>query len=287
MAPTDGRTELPLPRKMWRTLEVYHGMIYFVPEAAEHYAKAGVREGRSGYFVSRSAPMGAVSGEVVIATFFNFHPELVRHAMDGAWEGYTPAAIVEARLSAADAALRRLLGEDALSSGDMEEAATLARIATEACTPEGRPLYAGHASLAWPDAPHLVLWHAITLLREYRGDGHLAAMTTEGISGCEALVMHAATGDVAAETLRSTRSWPREEWDATCERLRARGWLDDEAHLTRTGWEHRSWVETRTDEMARPPWEHLGEERSARLRTIVRPWSRAITEGGAFGFAPT
>ncbi len=260
-------------------------MIYFVPEGPEHYAKAGVREGRSGYFVSRSAPMGAVPAEVVIATFFNFHPELVRHAMAGAWDATTPAAVLEARLSAADAALRRLLGDEVLSSREMEEAATLARIATEACTPEGRPLFAGHASLSWPDAPHLVLWHAITLLREYRGDGHIAAMTTEGLSGCEALVMHAATGDIAAEALRSSRSWPRDEWDATCAGLRERGWLDDEARLTRTGWEHRSWVETRTDDLARPPWDHLGEERCAQLRTIVRPWSRAITDSGAFGFA--
>ena len=33
----------------------------------------------------------------------------------------------------------------------------------------GRPLYAGHADLAWPDAPHLVMWHALSLLREHRG----------------------------------------------------------------------------------------------------------------------
>ena len=46
-------------RKTWRTLEPLHGMVYFVPEAAEAYARLGIT-GRSGYFASRAAPMGAV-----------------------------------------------------------------------------------------------------------------------------------------------------------------------------------------------------------------------------------
>ena len=64
-------------RKMWRTLEPYHGMIYFVPEAVAEYDEIGLAPGRMGYFASRSAAMGPVPAAVVVATFFNFHPDLV------------------------------------------------------------------------------------------------------------------------------------------------------------------------------------------------------------------
>ena len=63
-----------IARKTWRTAEPIHGMIYFVPEGPEQYAKLGIGEGQAGYFASRSAPMGAASAELVIATFFNFNP---------------------------------------------------------------------------------------------------------------------------------------------------------------------------------------------------------------------
>src|SRR3546814_15571076 len=92
-------------RKTWRTLEPIHGYIYFAPEAVDAYAALGV-VGRSGYFGSRSAPMGAVPAEVVIATFFTFDPGLVRHAVDGLWDTVSPAALIDARFGAAAAMLR-------------------------------------------------------------------------------------------------------------------------------------------------------------------------------------
>ena len=76
-------------RKMHRTLEPYHGVVYFAPEPAAAYRELGLR-GRSGYFASRSAAMGAVEVDVVVATFFNFYPDLVRGAMDGVWDRVTP-----------------------------------------------------------------------------------------------------------------------------------------------------------------------------------------------------
>src|ERR1039458_2739083 len=165
-----------LARKMWRTLEPYHGIIYFTPHAAAAYAQLGI-EGRDGYFASRAAPLGPVSAEVVIATFYNFHPGLVRHAIPGAWEKASPAQILEARLAAADLALREILG-DRIESDEVVRAAMLAEGAAPAAPIAGRPLFAAHAALAWPDPPHLALWHAITLLREFRGDGHIAALVT-------------------------------------------------------------------------------------------------------------
>jgi hypothetical protein len=271
-------------RKTWRTLEPYHGMIYFVPEAVERYAALGVT-GRAGYFASRAAPMGPVPAEVVIATFFNFYPGLVRGVIPAAWDHASPAALLGARLDAADAALRRLAAAS-VGTAEVKEAALLAHdAATLACErPEGRPLFAGHAALEWPDDDHLVLWHAVTLLREFRGDGHIAALTEAGLTGCEALVVHGATGDVAPAILKMSRAWPDDEWARAEASVRDRGWLASDGSLTEAGRAHRDGVERRTDELAAAPWGVIGDEGCVRLRELVRPWSRALVESGEFGF---
>ena len=271
-----------IARRTWRTLEPLHGMIYFSPEAAIAFDALGL-VGRMGYFGSRAAPMGAVNAEVVIATFYNFRPALVRASIPAAWERATPAQIIDARLHAADGALRRSL-PDVIGTAELAEAATLARRAAEtACEHvEGRPLFAGHAALPWPTDAHLVLWHAQTLLREYRGDGHIAALVTAGLSGLDAAITHVATGDVPGAVLVSTRAWPAEEWDAGIDGLRSRGILEPtgDLALTDAGRAQRQWIEDATDAAAVAAYEPLGEDGCARLRALVRPWSRAIVEGG-------
>jgi hypothetical protein len=271
--------ESMVARKMLRTLEPYHAWIYFAPESRERYAALGITDGRMGYFSSRAAPMGAVPAEVVIATFFNFNPALIRRAIPKAWVITTPEKLVAARLDAADAMLRRTVG-DAIGSPEMREASELARRAADACRPEGRPLYAGHASLDWPDEPHLVMWHAQTLLREYRGDGHIAVLTEAGLSGCEALVTHGAAGEVAPEVLQRSRSWSDDDWRAAVECLRERGWVNADGSFTDAGRERREAIEQRTDELAMAPWDAIGEDDCTKLRALVRPWSRAIVESG-------
>jgi hypothetical protein len=278
----DGTSEAALrARKTWRTLEPLHGMIYFVPEAADAYARLGVT-GRSGYFASRAAPMGAVSADVVVSTFYNFNPELVHAAIPRAWELTTPTQLVAARFDAVDAATRRIIGDAAVESEDMARAAALARTAAEAAAlrVEGRPLAAGHADVAWPAEPHLVLWHAQSILREFRGDGHIAQLVVHGLTGLEALVTHAAAGEVAAPVLRATRAWPDEAWDTAVANLRTRGWLEpgDDLRFTAWGETQRRAIEQGTDELAVVPYEALGDEGCTELRGLVRPWSRAFAD---------
>jgi hypothetical protein len=274
-----------LARKMHRTLEPFHGFVYFAPEPAAAYADVGVTDSRMGYFASRSAALGAVSAEVVIATFFNFSPDLVRRAIPAAWALASPAQMLTARLDGVDRALRRILG-DALDSAEMIEAATLARRASQACTLEGRPLYAAHAALDWPAEPHLVLWHAQTLLREWRGDGHIACLVEAGLSGLDALVIHAATGEVPRMVLQTTRARTDDEWDTAVRDLTEQGVLNDDGSATEQGRAARLDIEARTDALAMAPWTRLGAQDCDRLRALVRPWSRAIVDSGTFGFRP-
>lgn len=270
-----------LARKMWRTLEPYHGLIYFAPEATAAYEALGVT-GFSGYFASRAAPMGPVPAEVVIATFFNFNPDVVRQAIPAAWEATTPARLLEARLVGVDAALRRATG-DLLDDPGVERAAELARTAAGGCTIAGRPLYAGHASLPWPEAPHLVLWHAISLLREFRGDGHIACLVDAGLGGIDALVVHAASGEVPRVALQTSRRWDDDAWDASVVRLGERGLLRPDGSFTDAGAALRQHIEDRTDALALAPWEELGADACDELRGLVRPLSKAIVTGGGLG----
>lgn len=268
-------------RKTWRTLEPIHGAIYFVPEAAEAYAALGFVAPMSGYFPSRAAAMGPVGAEVVKATFYNFDPTLVERMMAEAWDTASPEQLSAARLDAADRMIRRLAGD---TIEQLAPAAEIARSAALAACErvEGRPLFAGHAQLDWPEEPHLVLWHAQTLLREFRGDGHIAALTAQGLSGCEALITHAATGDISADILKTSRQRTDEDWAAAEESLRSRGWLDADGAFTEEGRAGRRWIEDRTDELAMLPYRAIGEAACEQLRSFCRPTS--VVMATALGF---
>ncbi len=272
-----------------RLLEPLHSMIYFAPEPGEELAELGIEKQRSQYFAQRAAAMGAVGPGVVAATFYNFNPALVARSVPDVWSRAAPATVVNARLRAADRALRRLLG-DAIDSRDLAEAADLARRATEGATPEDRPLYAAHADLPFPDEPHLQLWHAVTLLREYRGDAHLHALLAAGLSGIEALVTHTATGrGFRVEFAQASRGWSPEQWGAAVGGLTARGVLDAGGALTPDGVRLRESVETETSRTSRAPWEHLGDAACGRLADLARPLVSRLSENGAFPdavFAP-
>ncbi|GGL18055.1 SCO6745 family protein [Planomonospora parontospora] len=270
-------TDAQLARQSWRRLEPVHGMIYFVPEAAERYAALGL-DARAGYFASRSAAFGAASPELVIATFYNFCPELVRKALPAAWDVVTPAQMIEARYEAAGAALRR--GGVHEVPGLAETTALARRAAERACEhPQGRALFAAHATLPWPSDPLLELWHAQTLLREFRGDGHVAALLAEGIGPLEALVLHGATGTTPTVFLKVSRAWPAEEWLAAEESLRGRGLLAGD-ELTREGRALRQRVEDRTDELALPAYAALSDDELARLAELARAFGRRVVDAG-------
>jgi hypothetical protein len=253
-------------------------LVYFVPEAAERYAELGVVGGMRGYFASRSAPLGVVPAELAIATFYNFAPAAVRKYLPSVWETTTPQAMLAARLGVADTALRRLLPE-VVDSPELAEAVELVTAAAGAADVVGRPLYAAHAALPWPDEPHLRLWHAATLLREHRGDGHIAALLLAGLSGPEAVVSYVATGkSLPEDIMRSTRGYTEDEWAAAKASLRDKGLLDEGGQLTAAGQALRGEIEDRTDAAAAAPYDAIGREGAERLHELVRPWARSITK---------
>jgi hypothetical protein len=270
-------------RRMWQALETLHMTVYFAPEPRDAYRRAGLRGGWMGYFASRSAAMGPVPAEVVVATFYNFHPSLVRRAIPDAWRFAPPQAVLAARLEGADAALRRLLGSW-VAGPEAAEAAALGRQAMEGRDPAGRPLFAAHATLGWPEPPHLALWHAATLYREFRGDGHVACLLATGVDGLEAHVLAAGAGQLPGSFLREYRGWSEEEWAAAAARLQARGWVKGDGLLTEAGQATRAGIEQRTDDLAMAPWRHLGDQGCARLLDLLQHPTRMIVQGRGVPF---
>ena len=264
-----------------RATDPLHSLIYFAPEAEQEYVAIGLRPGRMGYFASRSAPMGAVSAGVVAATFYNFNPEVVARVIPRAWTLLSPEDILAARLRVADVALRRLLGAT-VDAPEVAEAVQLAREATEVLPPEGRPLFAAHAGLAWPEESHLALWHAASLLREYRGDGHVIALQMAGLSGIESIVTHTATGYGFLEgPAKLLRGWSDDQWSAAVDGLRTRGLMDADG-LTAEGGALRERVEADTDRLDAAPWQRLGPDGTARLVELGKGLSRIVAGNGAF-----
>ncbi|MFD3558524.1 hypothetical protein ACFWVU_02485 [Streptomyces sp. NPDC058686] len=267
-------------RQMWHLMEPLHAVLYYAPEAFEEAAGLGFRtdERWPSYFAWRAAPLGAAGPTRVSSAFYSFNPDMVAEHVPAAWGTAAPDAVLAGRLRSVDRAYRTLFGER-LDGPEFAEAAALARRAAEAVNVEGRPLAAANAELPWPQAPHLVFWQAATVLREHRGDGHLAALLAAGLDPVEALVSFAAVGAASTQTFTS-RGWSQDQWDAARERLAARGLLDETGSATEDGKALRADVEERTDELAAAPWRALGAADTARLSDLLGPlWVDVLGSG--------
>jgi hypothetical protein len=269
----------PAARTMWKLLEPLHAVTYFAPEAAEACRSAGAKGFWMGYFGGRAAPMGEAGAALVGATFFNFAPAMVARSVPDVWSFATPATLLEARLSGATQALRGLLGPRA-DGPQVSEAATLARKALDGLGTAGRPLAAANAALPWPADDLSILWQAATVVREHRGDGHVATLVAHGLNGAQAHVSLAATGAVPRTALQPHRGWTDQEWTDAEAALADRGWLDQHGRMTAAGRAGRAGIEAATDRLASDPWRRLGAPGTKTLVDALVPLTRAIVSSG-------
>ncbi|MFJ3336268.1 hypothetical protein [Streptomyces sp. NPDC086766] len=269
-----------LARALWERYEPVHDLVYFAPEARRAADGLGLRGFWMGYFALRAAPLGPVPAPVVTSCFYVFHPDRVGRALPDAWAYAAPADVLAAREEAMDAALTRALGPDAATGGLMAEAADLAWEAAAAADTAGRVLGAANQALDRPRQAHVRLWQALTTLREHRGDGHVAVLVAQGLGPVDAMVLKSAAGESDATLLRETRKWDETAWRAAEDRLRARGWLEEDGTLTAAGAAGHAEVEALTDAAAEQPWTALGADRSARLADLLEPLVTAVLGTG-------
>lgn len=273
----------PYARRCAHALNSLHSIPYFTDDLAKELTEFGVTDPSDIHFASRVSPLGVVGAPVVTAVCNVFAPGLVAERVPALWDLVTPERAVEARLKSAGAALERLLGADVVRSDAMAEAAALATRAASAGRFPGRPLFAANAALDRPEEPHLALWHAATLLREYRGDGHIAALAHFGLTGVHALVVDCASDlGMAKEIVMPHRGWTGEEWDAAEEELRARGLVAADGTLTPRGAEVRVEVERETNRLDQEPYASLGDADVERLARYAHGLVRAAARAGAF-----
>lgn len=271
------RRQPELARRFFDRFEPVHAVTYFAPEARAAFDQLGYRGFWMGYFAARSAPLGPVAPEVVTAVFYNFAPQRVAKALPAAWQIAGPEAALRARLDSAVATLRRYgLKEDE----NVRTAAELAAKAARRAPADGRALFAANRALPWPDDPLAALWHATTLLREQRGDGHVAVLTAAGISGRECNVLHAAANRVPREYIARTRDYDDDEWHRVEQQLGARGLLGEDGSLTAAGRALKEQVESSTDALALSALEALSDDEVEALFQALTPITRAVVEGG-------
>lgn len=262
-----------LARRLFDRIEPVHAVTYFAPEARAALDGLGYRGFWMGYFAARSAPLGRVPADVVTAIFYNFAPEQVAKALPAAWALAPPESALQAREESAVAALDRC---GVRADEQVRAAASLAAKAARDLPVEGRPLYAANRSLDWPDDPVAVLWHATTLLREHRGDGHVAVLAAAGLSGRECNVLHAAAGRVPRAMIMRSRHYDDAQWQQSTDRLARRGLLDPAGELTSAGHAFKRQIEDSTDALALCALDALDDNEVESLFQALTPITRAV-----------
>ncbi len=285
----DARTNTAaIARRMWALFEPVHVISYFATAPREAFEQAGLRGFWRGYFAGRAAPIGLTGAAPVVASFFSFAPGMVARAVPGVWDLIMPRDALAVRQAGAVAALRSLL---ALPDGSTVPAPVVAaadRLAdlTADLGCAGRTLGAANAALPVPAESLARLWHAATVLREHRGDGHIAALVAADLDGPEALALRAGVdradgglGHVSAgwsrNQMQPARGWTDEEWDAAALRLAGRGLLQADGTATKAGVALHRDVEHATDVSAARPWAALRDKQVEELADLLLPVARA------------
>ena len=268
---------MPHPQaKIHRMFELVEPIatVTFSEVPTEAFLALGLRNYWDGYFAGRAAPLGLAPASVVHAVFYNFADGEVARHIPWVWGKITPHEAIRVRERGSAAALRSLIGDLADSPG-LVRVADLATRAAVSAPIEGRPLYAGLRALDGPTEPVAKLWHAATLLREHRGDGHNAALLAHGIGGTEAHVLLAVSLGMRAEEFGRIHHLPKARLAAVIDGLRGRGLLNTAGGFTDAGRETKARIEALTDELAAPAYDVLSPDELDDLVAELEPIAAA------------
>jgi hypothetical protein len=276
-------------RRMWALFEPVHVISYFAEEARDAFEQAGLRGFWRGYFAGRAAPVGLTGAAPVAASFFSFAPAMIARAVPGVWDLITPRDALAVRQVGAVTALRSLLalpGEAPVPAPVVAAADRLADLTRDlGCA--GRTLGAANAALPVPAESLARLWHAATVLREHRGDGHIAALVAADLDAPEALALRVGVDRAAdgapshvtagwrRDQMQPARGWSDAEWDLAADRLTGRGLVQPDGIATEAGVALHREIEHATDVAAARPWAALRESQVQDLADLLLPVARA------------
>lgn len=258
-------------------------------EARQQYEAIGL-DRFAGYVLGRAGVLGLPPSSLVVATFGVFAPETLAATYESALTSASVPDVLAAKQAGATRCLHRVLGDP---GREVEEAVAVLRAGIDRAEPLGKPLFAGHLALDWPGDAWGRLWHATNLLRELRGDAHIAALVASSIGPLEANLLTEARVGLELETdgrrsLRSrsgqytrTRGWTGAQIEEAVADLVDRLVLTTHGGLTERGRDLRDDIEDATETALDPVLE--GMEHA--FDTVVgrcEEWSGAIVRCGAF-----
>lgn len=264
-----------MARRMFELVEPIGVVPYVLDEPNEAMFALGFTDFWDTYFAGRAAPLGLASAEVVDALFYSFAPGEVARHIPTVWRTTTPEAALAARRAGCAAAIRSILG-DTVGTPDLARATELLLRAATSAPPEGRAMYAALLGVPVPDDEVERLFHAASLLREHRGDGHVVALLVEGVGRLEAHVLHALDLGMPAERFGRLHHLPGAQIAAVVDGLRDRGLIGDDGWLSEEGRAVRERVEARTDELAARPYEALDPDELAELTAALEPMAELV-----------
>ena len=257
-------------RRMFELVEPIGMIPYSADEPNEAMFALGFANYWDTYFAGRAAPLGLAPAEVVDALFYSFAPGEVARHIPKVWRTTTPEAAIAARQTGCVKALRRILGDHVDSPAFGRATELLIKAATSAPV-EGRPMYAALRALPIPDDVVARLFHAASLLREHRGDGHTAALMIEGVGGLEAHVLLALDMGIPAESFGRLHHLPSAQLAAVIGGMRERGLIGDDGGLSERGHAVKKQVEAHTDDLAAKPYESLEPDELDDLVATLEP----------------
>ena len=264
-----------MARRMFELVEPIGVIPYAADEPNEAMFALGFTNYWDTYFAGRAAPLGVVPAEVVDALFYNFAPGEVARHIPKVWRTTTPEAAIAARQMGCAKALRRILGERVDSPAFARAVQLLTKAAVSAPL-EGRPMYAALLAIPIPEDVVARLFHAASLLREHRGDGHIAALVVDGIGGLEAHALLALAMGMPAERFGRLHHLPPTQIAAVIDGMRRRGLVGDDGWLSDEGRAVTQRVEERTDDLAAAPYECLTPDELAELQLALEPLAELL-----------
>jgi hypothetical protein len=266
-----------MARRMFELVEPIGVIPYSADEPNEAMLALGFTNYWDGYFAGRAAPLGRVPAELVDALFYNFAPGEVARHIPKVWRTTTPEAAIAARQNGCAKALRRILGDHVHSPAFARATELLLSAATSAPV-EGRPMYAALRAVATPDDVVARFFHAASLLREHRGDGHIAALMIERIGGLESHVLAALDAGTPAEKFGRIHHLPRGQLATVIAGLRDGGLIGDDGWLSEPGRAVKQRVEALTDDLAAKPYERLESDELGTLVTTLEPLAALLVD---------
>lgn len=269
-------------RQFWQGIEVIHDVVYFGDDIRERFDAIGLKGWWMAYFAQRSAALGTPDPMTVTALFHGFAPRLVERALPDAWSLANRDEILATRLKLAVDRLTPCIDPTAVDTGIARLAKDLEAI-VDGLDFAGRALAATHANLPRPNDPIERLWWAATVLREYRGDSHVAILVAAGLDGAAANALAVADGR-APTTQQQARGWNDDEWMAAYEHLRRRAWTTEYGEITDAGKAARAQIEDATDRVSSASFDEEMQARAITTERALVDLARAINSAGSVPF---